>query len=271
MRPRREDPFLLRDVLLEDVVLQGAVESRNVDALASRRRRRTCRTPARPGRDGHRRRRLAQIDAVEQHLHVSGGIDGDPAMPDLAQRARVVGIETHQRRHVEGHGQPVAAFSQDHLVPGVGLRCGTETRELPYRPGLSTVSAGVQSAGERILPRPTYALEPSVSRTVVRSVNRCHLIAGQGGEITVHHPSGVEAFLPALTSGGDIDWVHTANLLGRPTTWPFSGGVGQLGDLGRRQPNLGRGDVLLDVAHARRPRDRENNGRAGQQPRECDL
>ena len=50
VRLGREQPLLLRDVLLEDVGLQRAVEHGRCRRPAARRRRGTCRTPAPPGR-----------------------------------------------------------------------------------------------------------------------------------------------------------------------------------------------------------------------------
>jgi hypothetical protein len=65
---------------------------------------------------------VPQRDAVEQDVHVGGGVDRDAAVADLAERARVVGVAAHEGGHVEGDGQPAAALGQDHLVALVGLR-----------------------------------------------------------------------------------------------------------------------------------------------------
>ena len=52
---------------------------------------------------------VAQVDAAVEVLHVGQGVDGHAAPADLALGHRVVGVEPHQRGHVEGGRQPVAA------------------------------------------------------------------------------------------------------------------------------------------------------------------
>ena len=105
----REDPLLLRDVLLEDVRLGGAAELVARDALLLAdadvvrehdRRRRV---------DRHRGRDVAERDAAEERLHVGERVDRDPFATDLAERARVVGVVAHERRHVEGRASPRSA------------------------------------------------------------------------------------------------------------------------------------------------------------------
>ena len=164
VRLRREEPLLLRDVLLEDVGLQGAVERAEVDALPLGRDH--VHAEHRHGRaaDRHRRGDVAERDAVEEHVHVGGRVDRDAAVPDLAERARVVGVAAHQGRHVERDRQPAAAGAEDHPEPLVGLLGVAEAGELPDRPGPAAVAGGVQPAGERELPRPADALEAGVRR-----------------------------------------------------------------------------------------------------------
>ena len=81
---RREDVLLLGDVFLQDVVLERAADplprravllgDREVHRQRDRRRR----------VDRHRRRHAAEVDAVEEHLHVPERIDRDAALADLA-------------------------------------------------------------------------------------------------------------------------------------------------------------------------------------------
>ena len=104
-------------------------------------------------------RDLGQVEAVEQDLHVGDRVDGDPAVPDLAERARVVGVAPHQRRHVERDRQAVAPARHDHLVALVGLLRVAEAGELPDGPRLAAVAGGVQPAGERVLAGPADPLE----------------------------------------------------------------------------------------------------------------
>ena len=79
-----------RDVLLEDVVLDGAAQGRAGhalllgDELVKEQEQRGRRV------DRHRRGDLAERDAVEQKAHVLERVDRDPGAADLAERVRVV-------------------------------------------------------------------------------------------------------------------------------------------------------------------------------------
>src|SRR5882762_7223110 len=106
-------------------------------------------------------------------------------MAHLAERAWVVGVASHQRGHVEGDGQPAAAFGQDHLVPLVGLLGVAEAGELPDGPRLAPIPRRVDASGERVLPRPADTVEALVSHGAVRTVERLDLIAGQRREVAV--------------------------------------------------------------------------------------
>ena len=160
-----EQPLLLRDVLLEDVGLQRAVEDAEVDALALGGDQVHAEHRDGGAADRHRRRGVAERDVVEQHVHVGGGVDRDAAVPDLAERPRVVGVAAHQGRHVEGDGEAAAALGQDHLVALVGLLGVAEAGELADGPGPAAVAGGVQAAGERELARPADPLEAGRPRT----------------------------------------------------------------------------------------------------------
>ena len=89
---------------------------------------------------------VAEGNTIEQHVHVRGGIDRDPAVPNLAERPRIVGIAAHERGHVEGNRQPAGALGEDHLVALVGLLRVPEPGELPDRPRLAPVA-------RRVIPR----------------------------------------------------------------------------------------------------------------------
>ena len=85
-RPRREDVVPARDVLLEDVVLDGAAERlpRHAlllgDELVEQEEERGRRV------DRHRGRDLAERDRVEEDPHVGERVDRDARAPDLAER-----------------------------------------------------------------------------------------------------------------------------------------------------------------------------------------
>ena len=185
VRLRGEQPLLLGDVLLEDVGLQRAVEQRRVHALPLGRDDVEAEDRDRGPGDGHRGGHGAQVDPVEQHVEVGRRVDRHPAVPDLAEAARVVGVAAHQGRHVEGHAQPAAALAQDHLVALVGLPRVAETGELPDGPRPAAVARRVQPPGEGELPRPADPLHPLVGRLVLRPVDRVDLDPGQRGEVRV--------------------------------------------------------------------------------------
>ena len=46
---------------------------------------------------------VSRSTPVEERLDVVERVDGDAFAPDLAQRARIVGVVAHQGRHVEVH------------------------------------------------------------------------------------------------------------------------------------------------------------------------
>ena len=97
--------------------------------------------------DRHRRRDVAERDAVEQPLHVGERHDADAALPDLAERQLVVGVASHQRGQIEGDAEPGAAGGEQGLVPLVGLLRRAEPGELAHRPQLAAVAGRVDAAG----------------------------------------------------------------------------------------------------------------------------
>ena len=198
VRLRREEPFLLRDVLLEDVRLQGPVQRGQVGALPLGGGQVHAEDRDRRAADRHRRGHVGQRDPGEQRVHVRRGVDRHPAVADLAERARVVGVPAHQGGHVEGHGQPGAARAQQHLVPLVGLPGVAEPGELADRPGPAAVPGRVQAAGERVLPRPADPVEARHDGPLRRPVHRLHVEAGQGGEVGRPDPGAGEPALPPL-------------------------------------------------------------------------
>ena len=204
-----EEPLLLRDVLLEDVGLQRAVEHGRVDALALGGDEVHAEDRDGGPADRHRGRDVAERDVLEQDLHVGGGVDGDTAVADLAERARVVGVAAHQGRHVEGDGEPAAAGGEDHLVALVGLLGVAEAGELADGPGAPAVAGRVQTAGEGVLPGPADPLEALVRVPGPRPVDRLDGIAGERGEVGVPLACGVVPGLPAAAALLDGVSVHT--------------------------------------------------------------
>ena len=85
--------------------------------------------------------------------HVVERVDGDALAPDLAERARVVGVVAHQRRHVERRAQARLAVVEQVAEALVGLLGGAEAGELAHRPQPPAVHRRVHAAGERIAAR----------------------------------------------------------------------------------------------------------------------
>jgi hypothetical protein len=65
----------------------------------------------------------------------------------------VVGVDTHQRRHVERRREPRLALVDEIVEPLVCCLGGAEAGKLAHRPGAPAVHRGVDSARERWLTR----------------------------------------------------------------------------------------------------------------------
>ena len=145
VRLGREEPLLLGDVLLEDVGLQRAVQRRRVDALALGGDE--VHAEHRDGRaaDRHRGGDLAERDAVEEHVHVGGRVDGHPAVADLAEAFGSSESRPIRVGMSKATDEPAAAAAEDHLVALVGLLGVAEPGELADRPGPAAVAGRVEA------------------------------------------------------------------------------------------------------------------------------
>ena len=129
----REDPLLLRDVLLEDVRLRRTAQSRprntlllgDADVEGEQDRRRRV--------DRHRRRHRVQRDPREQLAHILQRVNGDALPAHLAEGARVIRVVAHQRRHVESDGEARLAVLEQVAEALVRLLRRAEPRELAHR------------------------------------------------------------------------------------------------------------------------------------------
>jgi hypothetical protein len=150
-RPFGDDPLALRDVLLEAVVLDRASERRQgVTALLSRGE---IHRPDDRGWtvDRHRRRDLIHRDLVEEDLHVTDRVDSDALAADLAARERIVGIATHQCRHVERGRETGNAMCEQVAKTLIGVLGRAEARELAHRPKARAVHRRMYAARVREL------------------------------------------------------------------------------------------------------------------------
>ena len=97
----RIDVFLLRDVFLEDVVLQRAGNFLPVGALFFGDGE-IHRPDHRGGRiDRHRGGDVGERNLIEQNFHVGERTDRDAAFADFAFGERMVGVVAHQRGQIE--------------------------------------------------------------------------------------------------------------------------------------------------------------------------
>ena len=139
------------DVLLEDVVLDGAAR-----ACGGRR-------PA-PGRcdvereqdggggvDGHRGGDGVELDALEEALHVVEGGDGDADVADFADGQGIVGVIADLGGEIEGDGEAGGAVREEEVVAAVGLLGVAEAGVLAHRPEAAAVHGGLDAAGEGVL------------------------------------------------------------------------------------------------------------------------
>src|SRR6266540_1303976 len=144
----REDPLLLRLVLLQDVVLDRAAERgpRRTAFLGHREVHRP--DHARRRIDRHRRAHVGDVNPVEQDLHVLEGRDRHAARPELAFRLRVVRVVPVQRGHVERDAQARLAVRDEVLEPRVRVLGAPVAGEHPHRPEAASIHRGVDAAGE---------------------------------------------------------------------------------------------------------------------------
>jgi hypothetical protein len=82
-------------------------------------------------------------------LIVIDGRDRHAFAADLAARQRVVGVESHQRRHVERGRQTGLTVREQVAEAAVRILGRPESGKHPHRPGLAAVHAFVGAAGER--------------------------------------------------------------------------------------------------------------------------
>ena len=181
----REDPRMLRHVLLEDVVLDRPSDLlERYSLLLSGDEQEAVEHHRRPidrHGDGH----LVQRDSVEQRLHVGEARDGDPALPHLTRRERVIGVVAHERREVERYRKTGLPALQEELVTLVGILRRGEAGEEPHGPQPRAVHAGVGAASERVLAGQAEIAQIIVVGGVQGRVQRADGRSGYGREVRV--------------------------------------------------------------------------------------
>ena len=173
----RVDEVPAGDVLLEDVVLDRAAELRARHALLFGDELVEQQQHAGGRVDRHRGGDLGERDPVERGAHVVDRVDRDAGAADLAEAARVVGVEAELGRQVEGHRQAGAAVGEQVLVALVGLLGRGVAGVLADRPRPLAVHLGVDPAREREL---AGRAEVEVLREIVGTVDGLDLDPGVG-------------------------------------------------------------------------------------------
>ena len=173
----REQPLLLGDVLLEDVVLQRSLQLGPVDALILGRHQQESEQHLSRPVDGHRDRDLVERDPVHELAHVVGRINRHPAVAHLPERPIGVAIEAHQGRHVERHRHSVLALGQEVSETSIRVVDRGEAGELPNRPQSPAIAGRVDAAGIRIGAR---VADIGRRLTVGRQAEGGNRLAGQG-------------------------------------------------------------------------------------------
>ncbi len=118
----------------------------------------------------------------------------DAALADLAQTDRIVAVPAHQRRQVEGGGEPGPAGGQQLVEAVVGVLRRTEPGEHAHRPELRAVHRGVGPAGVGEGTRPADGL-----RRIVGAVERLERDPRHGFEIGVPLGCSVVLLLPRIS------------------------------------------------------------------------
>jgi hypothetical protein len=98
----------------------------------------------------------------------------------------------HQRRHVEGRGEPRLPVVEQVAEALVGLLRGAEARELAHRPQAPAVHRRVDAARERELAGLADPL--GVVADVLRAVEPGDRLSGQRGERHVALGAGLPGF-----------------------------------------------------------------------------
>ena len=147
----RIDPRPACDVLLEDVVLNGAAELLEGHPLLLAHGDVEAEEDGGGAVDGHGGGDAVEGDLLEQRAHVVDRIDGDTDLSDLAHGHGVVGVVADLGGQVEGDGEAGLALVEEVAVALVGLLGGAEAGILAHGPEAPAVHRGLDATGEGIL------------------------------------------------------------------------------------------------------------------------
>jgi len=147
---RRKHPFLLGDVLLQDVVLERAAQVLPVHALLFGGHQEKSEEDHRRAVDGHGNGHISEWNRLKETCHVVRRVDGYPAVTDLSEGDRIIRVVAHQSRHVESNRQSMLAFRQQFPKPFIGVGHAGKPGELTYRPELAAIPGGMNAARVRV-------------------------------------------------------------------------------------------------------------------------
>src|SRR5208282_5022820 len=148
---RRIDVRAARDVFLQHVVLDGAVDLVPADPAALRHDQ-VQRQQDRRGRvDRHRGRNLVERQPGEQRLHVRQRAYRHADASDFALGQQMIRVAAHLRGQVERDRQPRLTLLEQVAVAAVRLLRAAEARVLAHRPQPSAIHRRLHAAGKRIL------------------------------------------------------------------------------------------------------------------------
>ena len=116
-------------------------------------------------------------------------VHGDALAPDLAQRARVVGVVAHEGRHVEVHAEPRLALLDEVAEAAVGVLARAEARDLAHGPEPPAVHRRIRPARVRVLARQPEVLLAEVLDVFGR-VDALERQAGQRPVLACGTPAG---------------------------------------------------------------------------------
>src|SRR5207245_5748733 len=101
-RSRRANPFLLRDVFFQDIVLQRSLKISKANPLMFSYDQIHGEKNDGGTVDGHRYAHLIKGNVAKKGFHIRQGGDGQGASFNLASGSAIVAVVTHESRHGEG-------------------------------------------------------------------------------------------------------------------------------------------------------------------------
>ena len=144
----RIDIGAARHVFLQDIVLNRAGQFLQRHALAFRDRDVERQQHDRRRIDRHRRRDVAERNAVEERVHVFDRIDRHTDATNLAGGQRMVRVVPHLCRQIEGDAQAADALRQQVAIAAIGFLRRREPVVLPHRPEPASVHRWLDAASE---------------------------------------------------------------------------------------------------------------------------